>query len=235
MKIQEKRYICLKLKSKMRIAITNLKGGVGKTTVTTNLAVAFAHKGKRVCIVDTDLGQKSSMEWSGNRAESLIHIPVYGAMSKQLNKEVAKLNEENDIVFIDGTPQLSELAERTVLASDILIIPISPSIYDLRAFESFYEKVQQINQVREEQGLKCVKTMIVVNRIAEKTNLGREILEALKDYEDVTVFKTKLANRISYAECATYGMGVIEWKDVKARTEFSSLVEEIAATIEELQ
>lgn len=219
----------------MRIAITNLKGGVGKTTVTTNLAVAFAHKGKRVCIVDTDLGQKSSMEWSGNRGESLLHIPVYGAMSKQLNKEVAKLNEENDIVFIDGTPQLSELAERTVLASDILIIPISPSIYDLRAFENFYEKVQQINQVREDQGLKLVKTTILVNRMADKTNLGREILEALKDYDDVLVFNTKLANRISYAECATYGMGVIEWKDVKARQEFSALVEEINQLIEEFQ
>ena len=219
----------------MRIAITNLKGGVGKTTVTTNLAVAFAHKGKRVCIVDTDLGQKSSMEWAGNRGEALLHIPVYGAMSKQLNKEVAKLNEENDIVFIDGTPQLSELAERTVLASDILIIPISPSIYDLRAFENFYEKVQQINQVREDQGLKGVKTTIIVNRIAEKTNLGREILEALNDYEDVSVFKTKLANRISYAECATYGMGVIEWKDQKAKVEFSALVDEITQIIENFQ
>ena len=219
----------------MRIAITNLKGGVGKTTVTTNLAVAFAHKGKRVCIVDTDLGQKSSMEWAGNRGEALLHIPVYGAMSKQLNKEVAKLNEENDIVFIDGTPQLSELAERTVLASDILIIPISPSIYDLRAFENFYEKVQQINQVREDQGLKGVKTTIIVNRIAEKTNLGREILEALNDYEDVSVFKTKLANRISYAECATYGMGVIEWKDQKAKVEFSALVDEITQMIGNFQ
>lgn len=219
----------------MRIAITNLKGGVGKTTVTTNLAVAFAHKGKRVCIVDTDLGQKSSMEWAGNRGEALLHIPVYGAMSKQLNKEVAKLNEENDIVFIDGTPQLSELAERTVLASDILIIPISPSIYDLRAFENFYEKVQQINQVREDQGLKGVKTTIIVNRIAEKTNLGREILEALNDYEDVSVFKTKLANRISYAECATYGMGVIEWKDQKAKVEFSALVDEITQIIGNFQ
>ena len=175
------------------------------------------------------------MEWAGNRGEALLHIPVYGAMSKQLNKEVAKLNEENDIVFIDGTPQLSELAERTVLASDILIIPISPSIYDLRAFENFYEKVQQINQVREDQGLKDVKTTIIVNRIAEKTNLGREILEALNDYEDVSVFKTKLANRISYAECATYGMGVIEWKDQKAKVEFSALVDEITQIIGNFQ
>jgi chromosome partitioning protein len=217
----------------MRIAITNLKGGVGKTTITTNLAVSFAHRGKRVCIVDSDLGQKSSMEWAGNRSESMPHIPVYGAMAKQLNKEVAKLNEENDIVFIDGTPQLSELAERTVLASDILIIPISPSIYDLRAFESFFEKVEQINQVREEQGLKMVKTYVIVNRIAEKTNLGREILEALKDYA-VTVFDTKLANRIAYAETATGGLGVAEWKDKKAKEEFENLVDEVAKAISEV-
>lgn len=217
----------------MRIAITNLKGGVGKTTITTNLAVSFAHRGKRVCIVDSDLGQKSSMEWAGNRSESMPHIPVYGAMAKQLNKEVAKLNEENDIVFIDGTPQLSELAERTVLASDILIIPISPSIYDLRAFESFFEKVEQINQVREEQGLKMVKTYVIVNRIAEKTNLGREILEALKDYA-VTVFNTKLANRIAYAETATGGLGVAEWKDKKAKEEFENLADEVEKAISEL-
>jgi chromosome partitioning protein len=217
----------------MRIAITNLKGGVGKTTITTNLAVSFAHRGKRVCIVDSDLGQKSSMEWAGNRNESMPHIPVYGAMAKQLNKEVAKLNEENDIVFIDGTPQLSELAERTVLASDILIIPISPSIYDLRAFESFFEKVEQINQVREEQGLKMVKTYVIVNRIAEKTNLGREILEALKDYA-VTVFDTKLANRIAYAETATGGLGVAEWKDKKAKEEFEHFVDEVEKAISEV-
>jgi chromosome partitioning protein len=218
----------------MRIAVTNLKGGVGKTTITTNLAVSFVHRGKKVCIVDSDLGQKSSMEWAGNRSESMPHIPVYGSMAKQLNKEVAKLNEENDIVFIDGTPQLSELAERTVLASDILIIPISPSIYDLRAFESFFERVEQINQVREEQGLKMVKTYVVVNRIAEKTNLGREILEALKDYA-VTVFDTKLANRIAYAETATGGLGVAEWKDKKAKDEFERLADEVAKAIEELQ
>jgi chromosome partitioning protein len=219
----------------MRIAVTNLKGGVGKTTITTNLAVELAHKGKKVCIVDTDLGQKSSMEWSGNRSEELLHIPVFGAIGKQLNKEIAKLNEEFDVVMIDGTPQISELAERTVLASDLLIIPISPSIYDLRAFESFYEKVEQINSVREEQGLRRVAVYVIINRVSEKTNLGKEIIDALGDYSDIKVFQTKLANRISYAESATQGMGAFEWKDAKAKTEFNRLGDEVFAEIKKLQ
>lgn len=219
----------------MRIAVTNLKGGVGKTTITTNLAVELAHKGKKVCIVDTDLGQKSAMEWSGNRAAEVLHIPVFGAIGKQLNKEIAKLNEEFDIVMIDGTPQISELAERTVLASDMLIIPISPSIYDLRAFESFYEKVEQINSVREDQDMRRVSVFVVINRFSEKTNLGKEIIDALNDYSDIKVFQTKLANRISYAESATQGLGAFEWKDAKAKTEFARLGDEVFAEIEKLQ
>jgi chromosome partitioning protein len=211
----------------MRIAVTNLKGGVGKTTITTNLAVEFVHNGQKVCIVDTDLGQKSAMEWSGSRSEHAPHIPVFGAISKQLNKEIAKLNEEFDVVMIDGTPQLSELAERTVLASDLLIIPISPSIYDLRAFESFYEKVEQINSVREDQDLRRVSVFVIINRISEKTNLGKEIIEALSDYTEVKVFQTKLANRIAYAESATQGSGVYEWKDAKAKAEFNQLAQEV--------
>ncbi len=211
----------------MRIAVTNLKGGVGKTTITTNLAVELAHKGKKVCIVDTDLGQKSSMEWSGSRSEKQLHIPVFGAISKQLNKEIGKLNEEFDVVLIDGTPQISEIAERTVLASDMLIIPISPSIYDLRAFENFYEKVEQINSVREEQDLRRVSVYVVINRISEKTNLGKEIIDALADYTDIKLFKTRLANRISYAESATQGLGAFEWKDAKAKIEFTRFGDEV--------
>lgn len=210
----------------MRIAITNLKGGVGKTTIAINLAAVFAHRGKKVCIMDTDLEQRSSMEWAGNRPETVPHIPVYGTTGKQLNREVAKLNEENDLVIIDGTPQLSELAERTILASDVLVIPTTPSIFDLRAFESFYEKVEQINGIREEQGLPKVRALAVVNRINERTQLSKEILEALGDYE-VTIAKTKLANRIAYADSATQGLAVVEWRDPKAKTEMENLANEI--------
>ena len=121
----------------MVIAITNLKGGVGKTTLTINLAVGFALKGKTVCIVDTDLGQKSSMEWAGNREESRIKIPVYGVTVKQITKEVAELSTKYDVVQIDGTPQLNEVADRTIIASDLVLIPMSASMFDFRGFQNF--------------------------------------------------------------------------------------------------
>jgi len=209
----------------MVIAVTNLKGGVGKTTVTTNLAVSFTQLGKDVCIVDTDLGQQSSMEWSGNRSEERVRIPVFGVSIKQLNKEVADLAKRFDIVLIDGTPQLSELADRTILASDLLVIPLTPSIYDFRGFENFLQRFEQVKGLKEASG-SVVQAFILLNRVVPNTKVSKDIEEAVKEYE-VEVLKTKLANRIAYVDTATDGTGVLEYKDPKAKAEMKSLTEEL--------
>ena len=212
----------------MVIAVTNLKGGVGKTTIATNLAVSFAHRQKKVCIVDTDLSQKSAMEWAGNRDESALSIPVFGVTEKQLNKEVEALRKDYDIVFIDGTPQLSELASRTILASDILIVPLSPSIYDFRSFENFLNKYSEVKMVKESIGK--IEAYVIVNRVNESANVSKEIDEALREHE-LTVLNTRLANRVAYVDSATNGLGVIEYKDPKAKAEMNRLTDEIQSYI----
>ncbi len=208
----------------MVIAVTNLKGGVGKTTIATNLAVSFAHRQKKVCIVDTDLSQKSAMEWAGNRDEAALSIPVFGVTEKQLNKEVEALRKDYDIVFIDGTPQLSELASRTILASDILIVPLSPSIYDFRSFENFLNKYSEVKMVKESIGK--IEAYVIVNRVNESANVSKEIDEALREHE-LIVLNTRLANRVAYVDSATNGQGVIEYKDQKAKAEMNRLTDEI--------
>ena len=210
----------------MKIAVTNLKGGVGKTTIATNLAAAFTQRGRTVCIVDTDLKQRSAMEWAGSRGPERAHISVFGVTDKQLNQEVEQLKGKFDLVIIDGVPQLSEVAERTIIASDVILIPISPSIYDFRAFESFLEKLEQVNENRVAYGIGKVKSFVVMNRVNERANLGREILAAVEDY-DIPVLTTKIVNRTAYADTATGGLGVVEGKDKKAAAEFNSFTDEI--------
>jgi chromosome partitioning protein len=209
----------------MVVAITNLKGGVGKTTIATNLAVSLTHRGYDVCIVDTDLGQQSSMEWSGNRSEDLKAIPVYGVTIKQLNKEVEGLKNRFDIVIVDGTPQLSELADRTILASDLLLIPLTPSIYDYRGFENFLTRFQQVKEVREASGA-SIEAYVVLNRVVPNTNVSKDIQNAIAEYE-IGLLKTQLANRIAYVDTAAEGKGVIEYKDPKAKNEINLLTDEV--------
>jgi len=215
----------------MIIAVTNLKGGVGKTTIATNIAVSLAYRGNKVCIVDTDLGQQSSMEWSGNRDEKALRIPVFGVTTKQLTKEVAELAKDHDIVVIDGTPQLTELAERTILSSDMVIIPLLPSIYDFRGFEKFLTRFDQVRELKEmNNGI--VKAYVLLNRVVANTIVSKDIEDAVSEY-DVEVLRSKIMSRVAYADTPTMGLGVVEYKDPKAKAEIESLTNEIIAIMAE--
>jgi chromosome partitioning protein len=215
----------------MKIAITNLKGGVGKTTIAINLAVAFTQRGKKVCIIDTDQKQHSSIEWAGIRPEERALIQVVAMGQNQINNKIlSDFEEKFDIVLLDGTPQLSELATRTILVSDILVIPISPSIFDFRAFESFFKLVSEMNENRSAAGLQEVTSCLVLNRVNQSANIAKEIGEALSEY-NIPLLKTRLVNRTAYAETASDGIGVMEGKDKKAKEEFSIFTDEIEEII----
>jgi chromosome partitioning protein len=219
----------------MKIAITNLKGGVGKTTIATNLAAALTQRGKSICIVDTDLTQRSASEWAGSREDSKQpHISVFGITEKQLTGEVERLSKQYDVVLIDGTPHVSEITERAIILADILLIPIAPSIYDFRAFENFFEKLQNINQNRIAYGGKEVKVYILLNKINEKVRVYKAIVDAVKAY-DVPILTTQLGNRTAYIETAIEGLGVVEGKDVKAKDEFNRLTDELENIINQLK
>ena len=127
----------------MKIGVTNLKGGVGKTTISQNLAVGLAHIGYKVCIVDTDRNQ-NSLAWVGERSDDLPNLLAVGLTdSKSLNKMVDQLDKDHDFIVIDGTPSLSEMSTRIILASDLLLIPILPSGHDIRSMQLFFERYEQ--------------------------------------------------------------------------------------------
>lgn len=107
----------------MIISITNLKGGVGKSTICQNLAVCFVNMGYKVCIVDTDTNQ-TSMKWISFRSDELPNIPVFGITEAgALPNNIKILNKDYDIVLIDGTPSLSKMTSKILLLSNITIIP----------------------------------------------------------------------------------------------------------------
>ena len=128
----------------MVISISSLKGGVGKSTISQNLAVCFAHQGYDVCIADADTNQ-SSLRWSSYRDEDLPPIPVSGLPDgKILSKNVRLLEESHEIVIIDGTPNLSPIASKIIILADILIIPVLPRF---NPFES--KAVRDVNKLLE--------------------------------------------------------------------------------------
>lgn len=205
----------------MKIGISNLKGGVGKTTVSQNLAVCLAHIGYKVCIIDTDRNQ-NTIAWIGERSEELPKILAIGMTdTKALNKTADQLDQDNDFVIIDGTPSLSEMTTRVILASDLLIVPVLPSGHDIRSMQLFFERYEQAKEFRDD-----IPIYFFINQFSKNIKLHQSVQTLLGDF-DVEVMDTKFNRRVAYAETSVNGMGVIEHTDQKAAGEVKKFTKEV--------
>jgi chromosome partitioning protein len=208
----------------MRIAISNLKGGVGKTTITQNLAVCFASMGYKVCIVDTDTNQ-NSLSWFGVRDGDLAALNVVGATDpKALNKTVDALHRDHDIVLIDGTPSLGEMTTRIILAADLLIIPILPSGHDFRSMQMFFERYE----LAKDTAGKHIPAYFLLNQYSDNIRVHQGIKGLLEQYQ-VPILQTTLRERVAYVATGIEGKGVLEHDDPKASDEMVALTKEILA------
>ena len=207
------------------LAISNLKGGVGKSTIAQNIAAQFAQNGVKVCIADTDTEQKTSARWATLRDSSLVAIPVFTINPDKVSQEILGLKQKYDLVIVDGTPALTELTTRIIILSDLVIVPILPGGGDIWALENFLERYQEAKITKESYGGR-VNVAVVVNRYSDRTTLDREVVNAIQDF-GVTILETKLANRVSYREATIQGISVHDTKDEKAKQEIAELTAEI--------
>ena len=207
------------------LAISNLKGGVGKSTIAQNIAAQFAQNGVKVCIADTDTEQKTSTKWATLRDSSLVAIPVFTINPDKVSQEILGLKQKYELVIVDGTPALTELTTRIIILSDLVVVPILPGGGDIWALENFLERYQEAKITKESYGGK-VDIAVIVNRYSDRTTLDREVVNAIQDF-DVTILETKLANRVSYREATIQGISVHDTKDEKAKQEIEELTKEI--------
>jgi len=186
----------------MIIGVLNQKGGVGKTTIAVNLAAVYAAAGRRVLLVDAD-PQGSSLAWSAAR-EGDPAFTVIGMPKPSLHKDMPSLAADYDMVLIDGPPRVSELARAAMLASDLVLIPVQPSPYDVWASSDTVAIVREAQQFKEK-----LAAIFVINRKIVNTAIGRDVAAALAQF-DLPVSNVSLGQRVIYAESAGRGLAVIE-------------------------
>ncbi len=188
----------------MIISLLNQKGGVGKTTLAVHLASALALAGNKVLLVDAD-PQGSALDWAASRCEE--HPPLFsvvGLPRATVHRELPKLSANYNHVIIDGPPRVYDVARSAILASDIVLIPVQPSPYDVWAAKEIVDLVTEATSFNEN-----LKSVFVINRRIVNTAIGRDVLQALSGYP-LPVLSAQICQRVSFAESAARGATVLE-------------------------
>jgi chromosome partitioning protein len=193
------------------IMVLNAKGGCGKSTLATNIAVYFAREGLEVAIADYD-PQRTSLDWLAVRPPDLPKISGVPAYEEGLRN----LARSTEVLIIDaparvhGT-ELNELVRR----AETILIPVLPSTIDIRASGHFMAELLELGKVSRKQA----RLAVIANRVREYTLIFEELDEYLTKLK--IPYLASLREAQNYVRAYARGMGVLElpeylaWPDWK--------------------
>ena len=206
------------------LAILNQKGGVGKTTFATHIASGLMERDLRVLLIDADT-QASALDWKGARGEG-ASFTVIGLPKDTIHREIKALSKDYDWVVIDGPPHAFSVTKSAIAASDMVLIPVQPSPYDVWSARAIVDLVEEVRVLKAD-----LKAAFVVNRKIVGTAIGRDVSKALADYP-ISVMKASICQRVGFAESAGSGQTVLETEPKgMAAKEVRRLIAEIMETV----
>jgi len=205
------------------IAVLNQKGGSGKTTIATHLARGLQLTGHSVVLVDSDI-QGSARDWAF--ADENNPVPTIAIYTPTIDRDLPKITDK-DFAVIDGSCRSHEILASAIKASDMVLIPVQPSPYDVWATVDFAELIN----ARKSATAGIPKAAIVVNRVITGSKIGADASNALQSL-NLPILKTHIAQRVIYPNATSLGKTALDIEaEGIASTEIKSLTSEVLQAI----
>lgn len=224
----------------MIISCISYKGGVGKTTLAQNLAVAFAHAKRKVCIVDCD-DSLNSMDWGELRKEKSADLPHIEVIAERDDDEfphtVKELSKKYEVIIIDSPPSQSTISRMVLLMSNLVLVPLLPKgAQETNTISQFVRKVKGLEVTQERK----IPVYFFLNSFNRRIIHMRKFRENLESVFEGQVLKSTFSELKAYYRAPYFGMGVTEYLSKedsaeKAALEVKRLINEVATIISNLK
>lgn len=195
------------------ISVVHQKGGVGKTTLSLNIAYCLSEN-LRVAIADTDV------QGSISEIEDFITGIDLISIDRVNNKE----HLDYDVLVIDTPPYLTNKLHDIFIISDYILMPTKTGYLDALAIKATISLFKEAQKEKPQ-----LRAGIVLNMVMANTKLNEEVKEILNTYE-VPLLESYISHRVSLARSPMTN-GVFNSEDEKAKIEIVNLTDEILSNL----
>ena len=205
----------------MIVVVGGIKGGSGKTTVATNLAV-MRSKVAELLLIDAD-DQETASDFTILRNERLEAGAGYTSIrlsGSAVRTETKRLSVKYDEILID-TGGRDTASQRAALSmADVLLVPFIPRSFDVWTLEKVSELVGEMRTVNPE-----LSAYAFINRADSTGRDNKEAAEIIRDTAELEFIDCPLGSRKAFSNAAAKGLAVVEHKpqDPKAMKEIETL------------
>lgn len=141
------------------------KGGSGKTTIASNLAIALANKGREVCLLNGDLQRTAAKHHAEREAAGLLPAITLVEKFDNLTQTLQALNEKFDDVIVDVAGRNSKEFITSGVVAHQIIAPLQCSQPDLDTLTELEQQIDAMRNLNPELKVYCLQSMATTNPV----------------------------------------------------------------------